>query len=120
MRSCGHTLDLVILPTTFCRYAHAILGDLAAGSAGWIDWNILLDSTGGPNHLGNLCDAPMVASADYDSVHLHPQYWYLGHFSKFVPPGSKVIRMVRIDDPTRKPLPVLPSLVALTRMCAHV
>ena len=28
-------------------YAHAIIGDLLSGSSGWIDWNILLDTTGG-------------------------------------------------------------------------
>uniref|UniRef100_A0A7S4QF81 Glycosyl hydrolase family 30 TIM-barrel domain-containing protein n=1 Tax=Ditylum brightwellii TaxID=49249 RepID=A0A7S4QF81_9STRA len=43
------------------RYAHTVLADLAAGSNGWIEWNLLLDSIGGPNHLGNLCDAPLLA-----------------------------------------------------------
>ena len=77
-------------------YGHAILNDLNAGSSGWIDWNIILDSTGGPNHLGNTCDAPMVTSESFDEVYLHPQYWYLGHFAKFVPPGSKVVRIDRV------------------------
>ena len=36
------------------------MGDLAAGSAGWIDWNVLLDARGGPNHLNNTCDVPLV------------------------------------------------------------
>jgi len=70
-----------------------VQGDLNAGSSGWIDWNVLLDSSGGPNHLGNLCDAPMIADASLERVHLHPQYWYLGHFSKFVPPGSVRIQL---------------------------
>ena len=71
----------------------AIQGDLNAGSSGWIDWNVLLDASGGPNHLGNLCDAPMIADASLERVHLHPQYWFLGHFSKFVPPGSVRIQL---------------------------
>jgi len=74
-------------------YAHAIIGDLLAGSSGWIDWNILLDHTGGPNHLNNTCDAPMVADKDHEEVHLHPQFWYLGHFSKFAPRGSRRVRL---------------------------
>ena len=61
-------------------YAHAIIGDLCAGSAGWIDWNVLLDATGGPNHLNNTCDAPMVADSSFDQVYLHPQFHFLGHF----------------------------------------
>lgn len=76
-------------------YGHAILGDLLAGSSGWIDWNLLLDSTGGPNHLGNTCDAPMIADATYGHVHVHPQFYYLGHFSRFVPPESRVVRTER-------------------------
>lgn len=43
------------------RYAHAMLADLAAGSAGWIEWNYILDARGGPNHLDNMCDAPLLA-----------------------------------------------------------
>ena len=43
------------------RYAHAILADLAAGSNGWVEWNLVLDSIGGPNHLNNLCDATVLA-----------------------------------------------------------
>lgn len=43
------------------RYAHTVLADLAAGSNGWIEWNLILDSVGGPNHLGNVCDAPLIA-----------------------------------------------------------
>lgn len=38
------------------------MGNLNAGAVGWIDWNMLLDDTGGPNHVGNVCDAPMMAS----------------------------------------------------------
>ena len=43
------------------RYAHTILADLAAGSNGWVEWNLILDSVGGPNHLHNLCDATILA-----------------------------------------------------------
>lgn len=43
------------------RYAHTMLADLAAGSRGWVEWNLLLDAIGGPNHLGNLCDSTLLA-----------------------------------------------------------
>ena len=43
------------------RYGHAILADLSAGSSGWIEWNLMLDRFGGPNHVGNVCDAPVLA-----------------------------------------------------------
>ena len=43
------------------RYAHDMLRVLKSGACGWVDWNLLLDYTGGPNHLGNDCDAPIHA-----------------------------------------------------------
>lgn len=73
-------------------YAHDIIGDLNAGAAGWTDWNLLLDTQGGPNHLGNYCDAPMMADAEEKRLYVHPQYYYVGHFSKYIPPGSKRIQ----------------------------
>jgi len=72
-------------------YGYDIMGDLNAGSSGWTDWNILLDHEGGPNHVNNFCDAPVIADLREDAeraVYLHPQYFYLGHFSKFLLPDS--------------------------------
>uniref|UniRef100_A0A7S3JYT7 Glycosyl hydrolase family 30 TIM-barrel domain-containing protein n=1 Tax=Aureoumbra lagunensis TaxID=44058 RepID=A0A7S3JYT7_9STRA len=71
-------------------YADDILKDLHAGSHGWIDWNLILDETGGPNHVGNLCDAPVLADVKFGQgdLYFHPQYFYLGHFSKFILPQS--------------------------------
>lgn len=69
-------------------YAHDILGNLEAGAAGWTDWNLLLDERGGPNHVDNVCDAAMVASLSGEELYVHPQYYFIGHFSKYLPPGS--------------------------------
>jgi len=70
-------------------YAHDIMGNLNAGAAGWIDWNMLLDDAGGPNHVGNVCDSPLMASVTDQELYVHPQFFFLGHFSKYVQPGSK-------------------------------
>jgi len=73
-------------------YAHDIIGDLNAGSIGWIDWNLLLDEQGGPNHANNSCDAAMMANLTAQKLYRHPQYYYLGHFSKFIPKDSKLLK----------------------------
>ncbi|CAK0864623.1 unnamed protein product [Prorocentrum cordatum] len=70
-------------------YAHDIIGDLNAGSVGWIDWNLLLDENGGPNHVDNVCDAAMMANLSKGDVYRHPQYYYIGHFSKFMHLGPR-------------------------------
>jgi glucosylceramidase len=70
------------------RYGRNIIGDLRNWVEGWIDWNIVLDETGGPNHVGNNCDAPIIADTRSGELHYNSSYWYIGHFSRFVPPGS--------------------------------
>lgn len=72
-------------------YAHDIIGDLNAGSIGWIDWNLLLDQDGGPNHVDNVCDAVAMANLSTGELFWHPQYDYIGHFSKYIPQGSRLI-----------------------------
>ena len=71
------------------RYARNIIHDLNRWTVGWIDWNLLLDHHGGPNHVGNLCSAPMLATADGDDVTLQSSYYYLGHFARFAKPGAR-------------------------------
>lgn len=70
------------------RIGHDILYDLNSYAQGWVDWNLLVDHQGGPNHLNNLCDAPIIASSNFTHLHLQPEYFYMGHVSKFVVPGS--------------------------------
>ena len=41
-----------------------LIGDFNNYNEGFIDWNLFLDETGGPNHVNNLCDAPMIIKVD--------------------------------------------------------
>jgi glucosylceramidase len=76
------------------RYGFDILSDLNAFAVGWTDWNIALDLSGGPNWAKNVVDAPILADTDAtDTYYRNPMYYYLGHFSKFVRPGSKRIQV---------------------------
>ncbi len=73
------------------RYARNIIGDMNNWLEGFIDWNLVLDMQGGPNHVGNYCDAPIIADTEKDEVHYNSSYYYIGHFSKFIKPGAKRI-----------------------------
>ncbi|MCE5339966.1 MAG: hypothetical protein LLF92_02390 [Planctomycetaceae bacterium] len=77
-------------------YGHSIIGDLNNWSVGWVDWNMVLDETGGPNHANNLCDAPVIADKTTNQIRFNSSYYYLGHFSKFIRPGA-----VRIQCDTK-------------------
>ncbi len=72
-------------------YAHDILGDLNAGINGFIDWNILLDHKGGPNHKRNYCNAPIMLNANYTGYIKNLTYYYIGHFSKYIKTGAKKV-----------------------------
>jgi glucosylceramidase len=71
------------------RYARSIINDLNRWTVGWIDWNLLLDETGGPNHVGNLCSAPILADTAGGRLAHQSSYWYLGHFARFIRPGAQ-------------------------------
>lgn len=79
-------------------YAHDILGNLNAGINASLDWNLLLDEKGGPNHVGNFCAAPIMASADQDSYEKRLSYYYIGHFSRYIQSGARRIGTTRYTD----------------------
>lgn len=70
------------------RYGRNMIGDFNNWQEGWLDWNLILDETGGPNHVGNLCDAPVVADTKTQEIHYNSSYYYIGQFSKFVGAGA--------------------------------
>lgn len=71
------------------RYGRALVNDLNRWTEGWIDWNLLLDEGGGPNHVGNWCHAPILAAPDSGRWTPQPAYFVLGHFARFVSPGAR-------------------------------
>ena len=71
------------------RYGRSMINDFNKGTVAWTDWNMLLDETGGPNHVMNLCFAPVHSDTRDGSLIYTPSYYYLGHFSKFIRPGAK-------------------------------
>ncbi|HZV69967.1 MAG TPA: glycoside hydrolase family 30 protein [Saprospiraceae bacterium] len=75
-------------------YGRSMINDFNAGTVAWTDWNILLDETGGPNHVQNFCFAPLHADKQKGELIFTPSYYYIGHFSKFIRPGARRISAV--------------------------
>lgn len=81
------------------RYAHSIINDLNRWTVGWIDWNLLLDETGGPNHVNNLCSAPVLADMRTNSLYYQSSFYYIGHFSRFIRCGAtRLLCAVTCDE----------------------
>ena len=73
------------------RYATSIINDLNRWTVGWIDWNLILDELGGPNHVKNYCSAPIIVDTGSQEILYQSSYYYMGHFSRFIKPGDTVI-----------------------------
>jgi glucosylceramidase len=73
------------------RYGRSMINDFNNGMTGFTDWNILLDETGGPNHVQNFCFSPIHADTKSGKLIYTNAYYYIGHFSKFIMPGAKRI-----------------------------
>ena len=73
------------------KYAHDIIGNFNNYCNTFCDWNLLLNKDGGPNHVGNLCDAPIMVDTVTEEIFIHDSYYYIGHFSKYIKKGAKRI-----------------------------
>ncbi len=71
------------------RYGKSMINDFNNGTVAWTDWNILLDETGGPNHVGNFCFSPVHGNTQTGELTFTNAYYYIGHFSKFIRPQAK-------------------------------
>ena len=99
-----------------------MIEDLRYWAVGWTDWNLLLNTNGGPNHLKNLCDANIIVDPNnslgtgtlikqasfyymgHSNPHPHPHphpnsnpkqasFYYMGHFSRYIPRGARRISL---------------------------
>lgn len=75
------------------NYTKDIINDLKSFAAGWTEWNLILDTNGGPNWAKNFVDAPiLVDEKGGQEFYKQPMYYILGHFSKFLTPDSQRLR----------------------------
>jgi glucosylceramidase len=74
------------------RYARNIIVSLDNWVNGWIDWNIVLDKQGGPNHVGNFCGAPIMIDTESQQIYYTPIYYVLAQFSKTIRPGDLAVQ----------------------------
>jgi glucosylceramidase len=79
-------------------YAREIIGDLNGGADAFIHWSLVFDPEGGPNHVNNLCEAPVVCDWKNRKAIFKLPYYYIGHFSRFIRPGAVRMGFSRYTD----------------------
>ena len=79
-------------------YAHDIIGDLNNGCNGYIDWNILLDYNGGPNHKKNYCNSPIMLNYEENDYYKNLCYYYIAQFGTVIKPYAKRLAFSRYTE----------------------
>ena len=79
-------------------YGHDMIGNFAAGMDTFIDWNICLDEQGGPNYVGNYCEAPIICDTADKTLSYKLSFYYISHFSKYLQPEAKRIATTVYTD----------------------
>ena len=74
------------------KYARHIIADLNSYTVAWTDWNMVLNEKGGPNHVNNNCDAPILVNTETGEIYYNSPYYYIGHFSRYIKKGA-----IRLD-----------------------
>ena len=79
-------------------YASEIIGDLNNGVNGFIDWNMVLEYNGGPNHKKNYCNSPIMINKNHKDYIKTPSFYYIAHFSKYIKPGATRILLSTFSE----------------------
>ncbi len=80
------------------RYGRSLINDLNRWTVAWVDWNLILDERGGPNHVGNYCSAPILVDTQAGLPLYQSSFYYLGHFSRYIRPGAERILYASTTD----------------------
>ena len=75
------------------RYAQYIIDGTNHWLTGYCDWNIVLDSIGGPNHVNNFAAAQVMIDYQNDIIYYTPYYYVLKQFSRSMRLGDVALQV---------------------------
>jgi len=70
-------------------YGEELIRGINNFSTGWCDWNLVLDTKGGPNWANNVCDAPVIANLTDGTVTYQPMFYFMVHVSRYIKTGAQ-------------------------------
>lgn len=79
-------------------YAHDMIGNFKNGMDTFIDWNIVLDEQGGPNHVSNFCEAPIICDTRTGTYSKKLSFYYIEHFSRYISSGAVRIATTQFTE----------------------
>lgn len=88
-------------------YAHDMIGDINGGAVFLINWSILFNSQGGPNHVQNWCEAPVMYDEKTDKIEknchfiisvISADFSHLAVCGSVFPDTQRILRHVQCKD----------------------
>merc|ERR1719233_1531174 len=70
-------------------YGEELIRGINNFSSGWCDWNLVLNTKGGPNWANNVCDAPVIANLTDGTVTYQPMFYFMVHVSRYIKTGAQ-------------------------------
>lgn len=67
-------------------YVERFIKNFAHGLSGNVDWNMVLDTQGGPSFFKNYADAAIIFNETTQIIYKQPTFYSIAHFSKFLQP----------------------------------
>lgn len=80
------------------RYARFIIEGFNHWLTGFTDWNAVLDSNGGPNHVNNFCGAPVMIDTATKEIYYTPVYDVLKLLGRAFRPGDVAIYVRQAEE----------------------
>lgn len=80
------------------RYARFIIEGMNHYLTSFIDWNMVLDKDGGPNHVSNFAGAPIMVDLETKEVYYTPVYYVLRLLSRNLRPGDKIVYVNQMEQ----------------------
>ena len=84
--------------TDFCKWGVMISRAMNHGMRSLCGWNLMLDEFGGPNLGPHFCGGLATKNSQTGEITYSGQYKALGHFSRFVHPGARVVKSEILGD----------------------
>lgn len=80
------------------KYGHEYLNDLRFGSSALIEWNLVLNEEGGPNHVQNFCLAPVIYDRVEKTIEKNMCFSLLFHIAKSLRPNTRIVASSSYDS----------------------
>ncbi|KAL4235617.1 hypothetical protein ACF0H5_004012 [Mactra antiquata] len=75
----------------------SIFQDMSNYMSGFTHYNLAVNMSGGPSWVDNNADSPIVVDSDIKVFYKQPMFYFMGHFSKFLPYGSRGLGLTYIE-----------------------